>query len=371
MTLSQMPDPLPKRSFADLLGEEAQKLNSTASAVSFPAGHVIFETGDFGDGLYAIDEGSVEIFTAIPDQQPRVIATLEKGAFFGEMAVIDDLPRSASARAQTAVRARFFSRQDTWHLFSQSPPLMIALMREVIGRMRRAAQRSMQEALEAERLAVVGRFAQSIVHDLKNPLNTIGIGADLLFSDDSTPEIRKEAGMLVRKQVDRLAGMIHEVLEFTRGTARSLELVPVDFREFMSSAIADLWPAADARAVKLQCGNEPPEVPALLDRVRLMHVINNLVNNAMDVMPSGGKIEFRFRLEDEFIVTEMEDSGPGIPPAIANQLFEPFVTHGKTHGTGLGLSICKRIVEDHKGTLSVISPPGRGAVFSFTLRRQP
>jgi two-component system, LuxR family, sensor kinase FixL len=185
-----------------------------------------------------------------------------------------------------------------------------------------------------------------------------------------SPEVRKEVGLLVRKQVDNLADMINEVLEFTRGTARSLNLVPADFRDFMESAIAELKPSAEARAVKVELGNEPPAVPALIDHVRLMHVINNLANNAMDVMPSGGKIVFRFRLAEESIFTEMEDSGPGIPPEIADQLFQPFVTHGKTHGTGLGLSICKRIVEDHKGTISVISEPGRGAVFCFSLRRK-
>jgi CRP-like cAMP-binding protein len=179
MILFEMSATPAKKSFAEMLGEEARKTKFTASEVSVPAGRVIFEAGDAGDGLYAIDEGAVEIFNAVPGQPPQVVATLEKGAFFGEMAVIDDLPRSASARAKTATRVRFFPREDIWRLFSQSPPLLIALMTEVVGRMRRAAQRSQQEAVEAERLAAVGRFAQSIVHDLKNPLNTIGIGADL------------------------------------------------------------------------------------------------------------------------------------------------------------------------------------------------
>ena len=365
-----MSEALPQKSFAELLGEEARKSNLAAREVSFPAGQMIFGAGELGDGLYVIDEGIVEIATAMPDRQSRVLSTLETGAFFGEMSVIDDLPRSANAKALTATRARFFPREEVWRLVAQSPPLLIALMREVIGRMRRAEQRAMQEALDAARLSVVGRFAQSIVHDLKNPLNTIGLGTELAFSDHSTPEIRKEAGLLVRKQVDRLAGMIHEVLEFTRGTTRSLDLVPVDFREFIASAVEELRPEAEARAVKLELANEPPEVPALIDRVRLMHVIHNLANNAMDVMPSGGKILFQFRLEDGGVVTEMEDTGPGIAPEVANHLFEPFVTHGKSHGTGLGLSICKRIVEDHGGKIAAISQPGRGAKFSFSLRRQ-
>jgi signal transduction histidine kinase len=68
-------------------------------------------------------------------------------------------------------------------------------------------------------------------------------------------------------------------------------------------------------------------------------------------------------------VTEIEDSGPGIPPEMMSQLFEPFVTHGKSHGTGLGLSICKRIVEDHHGWINGRNEPGSGARFSFGIPR--
>ena len=359
-----------KKSFTDLLEEEAHKVKLAAREISFPAGHVIFKENDFGDGLYLIDEGAVEISVAHSGHQHRVLSTLGKGSFFGEMALVDDLPRSANAKAQTATRARFFPREEIWRMLAQSPPLLIALMREVISRMRRAAQRSMQDVLEAERLTAVGRFAQSIVHDLKSPLNTIGIGIDLAVSDGSTPEIRKEAGIEVRKQVERLAGMLNEVLEFTRGTARSLNLIPTDFREFMENAIAEIKPDAKARGVKLECENEPSRVTALIDRVRLIHVIHNLANNAMDVMLSGGKILFRFRLDDAHVFMEIEDTGPGIAPEIADHLFEPFVTHGKKHGTGLGLSICKRIIEDHGGAITVMSQPGRGAVFSLSLRQE-
>lgn len=345
-------------------------MNVVPREVSFPAGHVIFQEGEFGDGVYVIDEGAVEIAGAMPELQCRVLSKLEKGSFFGEMAVVDEQPRSATAVAMTEFRGRFFSREDIWRLLAQSPPLLIALMREVTARMRRSERRCMEDVFQAERLALVGRFAQSIVHDLKNPLNTIGVGVEVLSSGESSPEIRKEAGPLIRKQVDRLAGMIHEVLEFTRGTARSLALVPTDFRDFIRHAIAEMQIGAKGRGVTIECENEPPGVTVALDRVRFMHAFNNLTNNAVDAMPSGGRILLRFRLGDQHVCTEIEDTGQGIPPAIAGRLFEPFFTHGKTHGTGLGLSICKRIIEDHEGTITVISLPNRGAVFSFTLPRQ-
>jgi len=75
----------------------------------------------------------------------------------------------------------------------------------------------------------------------------------------------------------------------------------------------------------------------------------------------------RFEARPSEVITEIEDTGPGIAPEVEGRLFEPFATHGKIHGTGLGLSICKRIIEDHHGWIKARNEPGRGAVFSFGL----
>jgi signal transduction histidine kinase len=92
-----------------------------------------------------------------------------------------------------------------------------------------------------------------------------------------------------------------------------------------------------------------------------------LINNASDAMPRGGKVFLRFQCTETEVITEIQDTGPGIAPEIAGQLFEAFVTHGKAHGTGLGLSISKKIVEDHHGWIEARNDPGKGAVFSFGL----
>jgi signal transduction histidine kinase len=91
------------------------------------------------------------------------------------------------------------------------------------------------------------------------------------------------------------------------------------------------------------------------------------MHNATDAMTGDGKIILRFSIKDNEVVTEIEDTGPGIAPEIADRLFDAFATFGKAHGTGLGLSICKKIVEDHHGRIFARNEPGRGAVFFFTL----
>jgi len=114
-----------------------------------------------------------------------------------------------------------------------------------------------------------------------------------------------------------------------------------------------------------------PGVKLLLDPKRLRRVFYNLIHNATDAMTEGGKILLRVLVRDTEVVTEIEDSGPGIAPEMAGQLFQAFATHGKAHGTGLGLSICKRIVEDHQGWIATRPEPGRGAIFAFGLPRPP
>jgi signal transduction histidine kinase len=109
-----------------------------------------------------------------------------------------------------------------------------------------------------------------------------------------------------------------------------------------------------------------------LDPRRLRRVFCNLIVNATEAMPRGGKITLRFRTTPKEVVTEIQDSGKGIALEIADQLFDAFVTHGKENGTGLGLSISKRILEDHRGWISArnASGDGSGAVFSFGLPRE-
>ena len=126
-------------------------------------------------------------------------------------------------------------------------------------------------------------------------------------------------------------------------------------------------PEIAAESVALELENDPPAVDLLMNPTRLAHVFYNIINNACDAMPDGGKVRLRFEQSDREILTEIEDTGRGIAPEIASSLFEAFATYGKAQGTGLGLSICKKIVEDHHGRIGSRSDPGRGAVFYFSL----
>jgi signal transduction histidine kinase len=344
-------------------------VRSVAREQTYVAGQEIFKEGDNGEGVYVVRDGLVEI-SGLVDQKVRLVfSQIGPGDVFGEMAVIESKPRSACAVAKADTQVYFIPRAEMLALVERSPALALTLLREISHRLRTFNRQYLREVLQTERLAVVGRFARSIVHDLKNPLNIIGLTAEMASMDRATPEMRQRASAGIRKQVEHISDLIGEILDFTQGAPTGYVLTPVDYGAFVNHLMDELGPEVGLKAVTLELENPPPSAAVLIHPKRLRRVFYNLVHNATDAMPEGGKIILRFQTTDAEVVTEIEDGGRGIAPEIAVQLFEIFATHGKAHGTGLGLSICKRIIQDHGGWISARNQPGRGAVFSFGLPR--
>ena len=353
--------------FGSLGPEELRFLETAAVEREYAAKETIFQEGDKGDGMYVVLEGEVRISALVTQQERRVLSRIGPGDYFGEMAVLDAEPRSATASAEKTTRAVFIPREKILELLERSPQLAISFVRDFSQRMREFNRQYVQEVLQAERLTVVGKFARSIVHDFKNPLNIISLAAELMEMEGAPPALRQSASGRIRKQVERLVNMSNELLEFTRGPGQNTVLTPMDYRQLFTEAIEDLRPEVKEKGVEIELKNEPPAVPVLVDSKRLVHVFSNLIHNAVDAMPNGGKVFFRFETHGKELVTEVEDTGSGIAPEILPRLFEAFATHGKAKGTGLGLSICKKVIEDHRGKIEARSEPGRGAVFSFSL----
>jgi len=348
--------------FRSLSAAEFQALRLIAQERKFAVGKEIFLEGSPGDGVYIVKSGLVEISGG-----QHVFSRLGPGEFFGEMAVIEHQPRSANATAAAASEVYFLPRGEMLAFIEHSPGLAFTLLQQVSHRLREFNQLHLRELVQAESLAVIGRFAQGIVHDLKNPLSIISLSAEMFNISGISPEIRAKSQSRIRKQVERISDMVSDILIFTQAARKEAELRPGDYRTFVLDLVGDLRSEAELRDTQIEMPSEPPAVAVKFDARRLSRIFFNLVGNATDVMLNGGKIFLRFELRENEIVTEIEDTGPGISPEIAGRLFQPFVTYGKTKGTGLGLTICKKIIEDHGGTISARGEPGRGAIFAFTL----
>src|SRR3974390_2982940 len=214
-------------------------LRKVAKERTFDAGQEIFKEGDAGDGVYVVKDGLVEISAGVGLNSRQVFSQVAPGEMFGEMAVIDDKPRSASALAKEETIVYFVSRDDLLALVEHSPSLALALLREVSHRLRQFDRQYLREVLQAERLSVVGRFARSIIHDLKNPLNIIGLTAEMAGMKEATAERREKAIARIREQVERISEMVGEILDFTQGAAADLVLPPLDYATFVHQVLQE------------------------------------------------------------------------------------------------------------------------------------
>jgi signal transduction histidine kinase len=356
-----------------LTGAALKLLIQGAQSRTYPEGSRIFEEGSAGDGLYVINEGQVEIAArSVPGRMHR-LAVMEPGDYFGEMAVFDGGARSASAFALQPVTAHFVATPIIQSLLEQSPLLAADLVRDSSLRMRDFNRRFLQELLKAERLSLVERLARTIVHDFRNSLNVIGIAADIAAEPSATLESRRSARDRVRRQVEVLDRMMQELLDFTRGMTASTVLPRINYARFLHEALVELHPAAQLRGITVvhPPDIEHPEVNVRLDTLRLQRVFNNLFQNAFDALADQPqpRLEIRMSYNDEEVMTEIVDSGPGIPPEVLPHVFQPFVTFGKAHGSGLGLAICDRIIAEHGGRMTAGNVPGGGAYIQFRLPR--
>lgn len=334
----------------------------------FAAGEFLFHAGEAPSGMYIIDAGRVDVFVPVEGGEPKVLAELGPNDTVGEMAVLDDVTRSASARAAVETVTRFLEREELLRLLELRPAIALGFIREFIHRMRAINRRYFDEIVQAERLATVGRFTRTIVHDFKNPLATIRWTSELASAEDAPAATRQSSHERILRQVERMQTMLHELIEFTRPGGQKPDLRTADFAAFLRSFAEEAGADLAARNVRIELESFPDPAPVRMDPPRLSRLLHNLCNNAVDAMPRGGRIMLRLRLQPGSAELELEDTGPGIPAAVADRLFTPFATHGKAGGTGLGLSICRRIAEDHGGSIAVApGETGRGARFVLLL----
>ena len=228
-------------------------------------------------------------------------------------------------------------------------------------------------ALEAgiargERLATVGNLAAAVAHEIRNPLSAISMGLQRLRAEFEPAEREEYRRMvdLVQGEVRRLNGIVEEFLSLARPIQLRPELISVAALIDEISRLAE--PQADRAGLVVEqtIAAGLPELRA--DRDRIKQVLLNLVLNAIEAMPSGGRLTLGAAASGSALTFTVADTGSGIPPELLPRVFEPYVTT-KTKGLGLGLAIARRIVEAHGGRIEAESGAGQGTRFRVTLPR--
>ena len=225
---------------------------------------------------------------------------------------------------------------------------------------------------EAERIIDAREEILRIVaHDLRNPLNTISMAADLLLEDTKQEASRASQLRIMKRSGERMNRLIQDLLSVTTIEAGRLSIAPkkISLNELLHEACELLEPIAREKSITLTVNAAADLPPVRADASRVLQVFSNLVGNAVKFTPSGGAITLSAMRADGKVQCSVADNGPGIPAAQIPRLFGKFwqAKRGDGRGVGLGLAIARGIVEAHGGTITVDSEEGKGSVFTFAL----
>jgi signal transduction histidine kinase len=241
----------------------------------------------------------------------------------------------------------------------------------------RAAELTAREhqIVQAARLAGVGELAGSVAHELNNALATVTLRLEGLRARIPEGDPQRHALEVVDQEVERMAGLVSNLLEFTRAGRGRVSTVDVCDEVIRTIELTDHHLARKGTRVVPAFAPTVPLIQA--DRQNLRQVLLHLFANAADAMPEGGRVTVRVhpaRLADgrPGVVIEVADTGTGIPPDVLPRVMEAFfTTKAEGKGNGLGLSICKRIVDRHGGALSIESRLGAGTTVRIALPLHP
>lgn len=348
-------------------------------------GELICEEGEPGDALFLVRSGRAAIFKGSADA-PIVLNCRGAGEFVGEMAILEDLPRSASVVALEEMHLIKMRRDDFQRLLSDSTKLDVGMLRKLSSRLREAddlitsttrARRTLhtqvnelaaenQELLDLQRLRE--QTTDLVVHDLRNPLHSISGAVGLLQM--VLPEVvlqeNHELFELINQTCARMQRLVESLLDISRMEAGEAELTrePANLPQLIQSAVTRVSPVLQSHGLASQVFM-PAHLPRLpIDIDKIDRVLINLLDNAIKFTPNGGLISVRAELRGSHVAISINDTGSGISPEQRDQIFERFARGNQgsslVRGFGLGLTFCRLAVEAHGGKIWI--EDGEGGV---------
>jgi len=228
-------------------------------------------------------------------------------------------------------------------------------------------QEQEREILRKEHLAAVGELAAGVAHEVRNPLTGMRFLIEAALRPGQATPLTTDDLTLIHQEILRMERTVQELLTYARPSTVAPRTE--DVRELVQRALEIARGRAVQQQVELVPSVDGVPLSAPLDRDQFLSLLTNLLFNALDVTPSGGRVGLSVGLTAAGALRiDVTDTGPGIPPAAMDKLFTPFATT-KPAGTGLGLTMARRIAHDHGGTLTASNRADGGACFTLTLPR--
>jgi PAS domain S-box-containing protein len=243
-------------------------------------------------------------------------------------------------------------------------PAILLMLRDIGERKR------LQEQLRrTERVAELGTLASGMAHEIGTPMNVILGRAEYLMDRVADEPIKKGLQTIIT-QVERITKVMNQLLAFAR--RQQPDRRPLALSEIVENSLEMFQERLAKSRIRVEFQLDPACPMVLADADQMSQVLINLTMNALHAMPDGGRLRIGLDPEKEMVRLTVADTGHGMPPEVAKKIFEPFFTtkeFGK--GTGLGLTVVKGIIEEHQGSITVDSQPGKGTTFTILLPKHP
>jgi len=372
--------------FQNLNDSELKAISDVCQCCEYKEGDILFREGDDADSVYLLIEGFVEIWKNYGSGKKDILAKQNKGNIVGEMAVIDELKRSATVIAGEKMIVYNILRDDFISLLRRLPELSFEFMKSISMLVRKSNEnfinelqdrniklektnkkilRMQDELLRKERLSTVGQFSSMILHDLRNPISVIKGYSDILLIKDCDHQSVRDYANAIQREAMNLNLLAGEMLDYSRGEIRlNLSVTHLD------ALIDDVYTNIKRKMVgsKISMTKDVSfNEPVLIDYDRFYRVLVNLCDNSRKALYNGGDLQIITSKTDENYIIQVVDNGDGMDKEKLDKIFDPFTSFSRAGGTGLGMVIVKNIIEAHKGDISVMSEEHLGTTVTITL----
>lgn len=386
MTTRRAPSKIIPRAFPGIKPDEIEELIANSRVLSYEPGAILCHENEVEDRFYMILEGEVEVTKNINNSESRLLKTLAAGDFFGEMALIHNAPRAATVVAKTTLTTLELDKASFDRVLHKSTSVALAMVSEISDRLRQNDQMAVDDLrMRASELAEAYQqlaeqelarreFLTNVAHELRTPL-MVASGYLQMLQKGLMQGDQLQAGIeTITRNVQQIVSLVNDILFLQEMDLVLPEFQAVDMNEVARVVVEKYDPIAKEHGVKLRLVPNPNVHPASGDSKSLERALIALVDNAIKFSPRGGSVLISLRGKSDSVLVAVEDEGIGIAKENLPRIFDRFYHLEKSGdtlfgGIGLGLAITRQVIEQHQGSLEVVSTPGKGSTFTLVLKQ--
>jgi signal transduction histidine kinase len=386
MTTRRAPSKVIPRAFPGIKPDEIEELIINSQVRSYAPGAILCRENAVEDRFYMILEGDAEVTKNVNNNETRLLKTLTAGDFFGEMALIHNAPRAANVVAKSALTTLELDKAAFDRVLRKSSSIAMAMVSEISNRLRQNDQLAVDDLrMRASELAEAYQklaeqelarreFLTSVAHELRTPLMVASGYLQMLQKGIMHGDQLKAGIDTVARNVQQIVSLVNDILFLQEMELVLPDFQAVDMNDVAYAVIGRYAASAKEHGVSLRLTPSPNLPPVSGDPKSLERALMALVDNAIKFSPRGGDVIINLSSQSDKVYVAVEDHGIGIPKENLPNVFSRFYHLEKSgddlfSGIGLGLAITRQVIEQHQGSLDVISIPGQGSTFTLTLKK--